>query len=93
MTDTIVLCVSMDLPFAHSRFCGAEGLNDVLPVSAFRSPKFGTDFGVLITDGPLAGLLSRAVVIAGADGKILYIEQVPEITQEPDYASALKVLQ
>jgi len=90
--DTVVLCVSADLPFAHSRFCEADGLKDVIPCSVFRSPEFGRDYGVTITSGPIAGLLSRAVVIIGADGKVRYTEQVPEITQEPDYDRALAQL-
>jgi thiol peroxidase len=89
MKNTVVLCVSMDLPFAHSRFCGAEGLKDVVSASVFRSPGFGKNYGVTITDGPLAGLLSRAVVILDENKKVIYTEQVPEITQEPDYAKAL----
>ena len=78
----------MDLPFALNRFCGAEGLEAVKPVSVFRS-SFGSDYGVTITDGPLAGLLSRAVVVINAAGNVVYTEQVPEIAQEPDYDSAL----
>ncbi len=92
LQDTVVLCISQDLPFAHARFCGAEGLNNVVSLSAFRSNSFGANWGVTIIDGPLAGLFSRAVIIAGADKKVLYTEQVPEIAQEPDYAAALKVL-
>ena len=88
LENTIVLCVSMDLPFALNRFCGAEGLEVVKPVSVFRS-SFGSDYGVTITDGPLAGLLSRAVVVINAAGNVVYTEQVPEIAQEPDYDSAL----
>jgi thioredoxin-dependent peroxiredoxin len=90
--DTVVLCVSMDLPFAHKRFCTAEGLNNVVSASVFRSPGFGKDYGVMMIDGPLAGLLSRAVVIVDENRKVIYTEQVPEISQEPDYASALKAL-
>lgn len=92
LDNTVVLCVSMDLPFAHARFCGAEGLNDVISVSDFRSGSFGNDYGVKICDGTLAGLLSRAVVIIGETGKILYTEQVPEIAQEPNYEAALAAL-
>ena len=92
MKNTVVLCVSMDLPFAHSRFCGAEGLNNVVSASVFRSPEFGKNYGVTITDGPLAGLLSRAVVIIDENKKVIYTEQVPEITQEPDYDKALASL-
>lgn len=93
-TDVIVLCVSMDLPFALNRFCGAEGLQKVIPLSAFRHHEFGAKekYGVMIADGPLAGFLSRAIVIIGADKKIIYTEQVPEITTEPDYEKALAQL-
>jgi len=82
----------MDLPFAHSRFCGAEGLNNVVSASVFRSPEFGKNYGVTITDGPLAGLLSRAVVIIDENKKVIYTEQIPEISQEPDYDKALASL-
>ncbi len=92
MKNTVVLCVSMDLPFAHSRFCGAEGLTNVVSASVFRSPEFGKNYGVTINDGPLAGLLSRAVVIIDENKKVIYTEQVPEITQEPDYDKALASL-
>ncbi|NTV61328.1 MAG: thiol peroxidase [Chlorobiaceae bacterium] len=92
LDNTVVLCISADLPFAHKRFCETEGLQDVIPLSVFRSPEFGRDYGVTITSGPLKGLLSRAVVIVDSDGMVIYSEQVPEITQEPDYACALKVL-
>ncbi len=88
----VVLSVSADLPFAHSRFCEVDGLNDVIPCSVFRSPEFGKEYGVTIVDGPLAGLLSRAIVIIDVDGKVIYNEQVPEITQEPDYEAALAAL-
>jgi len=90
--ETVVLCVSADLPFAHSRFCEADGLKNVIPCSVFRNADFGTNYGVTITSGPIAGLLSRAIVIVGSDGKIKYTEQVPEIGQEPDYAAALAQL-
>lgn len=90
--NTVVLCVSADLPFAHGRFCEAEGLKDVIPVSVFRSADFGTSYGQTISNGPLAGLLARAVVVIGTDGNIKYVEQIPEITQEPDYDSALKAI-
>ncbi len=93
MVNTKVLCASMDLPFAHSRFCGAEGLDRVVSVSSFRNPDFGKNYGVTITSGPLTGLLSRAVVIIDEQGKVIYTEQVPEIAQEPDYDKALKALQ
>lgn len=86
-----VLCVSADLPFAHSRFCGAEGLENVVSLSTFRSADFGGNYGVTVTTGPLAGLMSRAVVVI-KDGKVAYTEQVPEIVQEPDYDAALAAL-
>ena len=86
-----VLCVSKDLPFAQKRFCGAEGIENVTTASAFRD-SFGDDFGVTIADGPMAGLLARAVVVIGADGKVAYTELVPEIGQEPDYDAALAAL-
>lgn len=86
-----VLCVSADLPFAHSRFCGAEGLENVVSLSTFRNADFGKDYGVTITTGPLAGLMSRAVVVI-KDGKVAYTEQVPEIVQEPNYDAALAAL-
>jgi thiol peroxidase len=92
LENTVVVCVSADLPFALGRFCGAEGLEDVVPVSTFRNPAFGTDYGVTITDGPLAGLLSRAVVVIDAAGNVVHTEQVPEITQEPNYEAALAAL-
>ncbi|CPR05627.1 thiol peroxidase [Mycobacterium bohemicum DSM 44277] len=83
-----VVCVSKDLPFAFSRFCGAEGIENVKTASAFRD-SFGEDYGVTITDGPMAGLLARAIVVVGADGNVAYTELVPEIAQEPDYDAAL----
>jgi thiol peroxidase len=90
--DTAVLCVSKDLPFAHSRFCVAEGLNNVVSASALRNDNFGNHYGVLMIDGPLAGLLSRAVVVIDEKGIVIYSEQVPDIVQEPDYAAALLAL-
>jgi thiol peroxidase len=92
LTNTAVLCISADLPFAHGRFCGAEGLNDVVTLSTFRSESFGKDYGIQIIDGPLTGLLARAVIVTDPNGVILYTELVPEIAQEPDYAKALEVL-
>ncbi len=83
-----VVCVSKDLPFAFSRFCGAEGIENVTTASAFRD-SFGEDYGVTITDGPMAGLLARAIVVIGPDGNVAYTELVPEIGQEPDYDAAL----
>ncbi len=92
LDNTVVLCVSADLPFAHKRFCEAEGLEKIIPLSAFRSGDFGINFGVTITSGPLAGLLSRAIVIIDEEGEVTYTEQVPEIAQEPDYDAALKAV-
>ncbi len=90
--DVTVLCISRDLPFAQARFCGAEGLNNVVTLSEFRNELFSQSYGVLIEDGPLAGLMSRAVVVVDGAGKVIHAEQVPEIAQEPDYEAALKVL-
>jgi thiol peroxidase len=92
LENTEVLCVSADLPFAHGRFCSSEGLEQVKNASVFRNPEFGMDYGVLITDGPLKGVLSRAVVVIDPAGKVLYTEQVPEIKQDPDFDTALTVL-
>ena len=83
-----VVNVSKDLPFAQKRFCGAEGIENVSTASAFRD-SFGEDYGVTIADGPMAGLLARAIVVIGADGNVVYTELVPEIAQEPDYDAAL----
>jgi thiol peroxidase len=86
---TVVLVVSNDLPFAQKRFCTTEGLVSVVPLSELRSRDFGRDYGVRITDGPLAGLLSRAVVVVDEHDNVVYTQQVPEIAQEPDYEKAL----
>ncbi|AFJ03178.1 Thiol peroxidase, Tpx-type [Methylophaga frappieri] len=91
LDNTTVVCVSKDLPFALSRFCGAEGLNDVVVGSAFRS-SFGDDYGVTFTSGPLTGLLSRAVVVIDEQGKVIYTQQVAETADEPDYDAALNAL-
>ncbi|MBO3128879.1 thiol peroxidase [Dermatophilus congolensis] len=91
LDNTTVLAISMDLPFALKRFCGAEGIDNVTSASAFRST-FGQDYGVTLTDGPLAGLLSRAIVVIDTDGTIIHTEQVPEIGQEPNYEATLKAL-
>ncbi len=90
--NTVVLCVSVDLPFAAGRFCAAEGLDKVVPASAFRNPDFGHAYGVILTDGPLRGLLARAVVVLDEGGKVIHNQLVPEIAEEPDYAAALAVL-
>ena len=89
LDNTSVLCVSMDLPFAHQRFCGAHGIENVDSVSDFRAGDFGRTYGVRIADGPLAGLLARSVIVIDDAGKVIYTELVPETTQEPDYEGAL----
>ena len=91
LNNTKVLCVSADLPFAAARFCGAEGIKNVATGSSFRG-SFGTDYGVSFATGPLAGLLSRSVVVVDGNGKVIYVEQVAETTDEPNYAAALAVL-
>ena len=90
--NTTILCVSADLPFAQKRFCGAEGLDNVVPASVFRTPDFGKAYGVTLMDGPMKGLLARAVVVVDGAGKVVHTELVPEIAQEPDYNAALAVL-
>lgn len=92
LDNTQVLCISVDLPFAHGRFCGAEGLSNVKTLSGFRDHNFGSDYGVHITDGALAGLFARAVVVVDAEGTVVYSQLVPEITDEPDYDAALAAL-
>lgn len=89
LPKTVVVCVSKDLPFAHSRFCVAEGIKNVVSASVLRNDRFGKDYGVLITDGPMAGLLARAIVVIDEAGKVIYTQLVPEIAQEPDYEPAL----
>ncbi|GAA3693541.1 thiol peroxidase [Arthrobacter ginkgonis] len=89
--NATVVCVSADLPFALGRFCGAEGIENVLTASTFRS-SFGEDYGVKMADGPLAGLNARSVVVVDADGTVLHSELVPEIGQEPDYDAAVAAL-
>ena len=92
LSDTVLVCVSMDLPFAQSQFCGAEGLERVVTASTFRHPEFGQAFGVSLLDGPLHGLLARAVVALDENGTVLYRELVSELTQEPDYDLALHAI-
>ncbi len=88
--DTVVLCISRDLPFAQGRFCAAEGIENVMTLSDFRREyTFGKDYGIEMTDGPLAGLLARAVIVIAPDGKVCHAELVPEITTEPNYDAAL----
>ena len=90
--DTVMLMISADLPFAQGRFCTAEGTANVVPLSMMRSKKFGQDYGVLIEDGPLAGITARAVVVLDASNKVLHSELVSEVAQEPNYEAALKAL-
>lgn len=89
LDGTTVVCVSADLPFAQGRFCGSEGLENVVTASTFRSPDFLTDYGVLLADGKLAGLAARAVVVLDGDGTVVHSELVSEIANEPDYDAAL----
>jgi len=92
LPDTVVLCISADLPFAQARFCGAEGLANVVTLSTLRGREFAANYGVAIASGPLAGLTARAVVVLDGENRVLHSELVPEIKQEPDYAAALAVL-
>ncbi|WP_297333686.1 thiol peroxidase [Flavobacterium sp.] len=92
LENTKVLCISRDLPFAQNRFCGAEGIDNVSSLSDFKDGKFGADYGLTITDGPLAGLHSRVVVVINENGEVVYTEQVADIKDEPDYESALAAL-
>ena len=89
LSNTVVLAVSADLPFASGRFCTVEGIENVVPASVFRNPEFAKDYGVLMIDGPLKGLLARTVVIINQEGNISYIELIPEVTEEPDYQAAI----
>lgn len=91
LEGTVVLNVSMDLPFAQARFCGAEGIENAIVASGFRS-NFGSDYGVTFTSGPLEGLFSRSVVVIDGDGTVSYTQQVAETTDEPDYDAALAAL-
>jgi thiol peroxidase len=92
LENTVVICISKDLPFAHSRFCTAEGITNVVSASEFRSNSFGKNYGVMMTDGPLQGLLARSVVVVDTDGTVLYSQFAPELSEEPDYEAALSVL-
>lgn len=92
LSNTVVLCISADLPFAQSRFCGAEGLKNVQNLSLMRGDAFAKDYGVLIENGPLAGLTARAVVVVDGNNKVLHAELVGEIANEPDYEAAIKAL-
>ena len=90
--NVVMLVVSADLPFAQGRFCSAENIDKVIPLSMMRSRNFAKDYGVLIEDGPLAGITARAIVIVDENDKVIYTELVPEIAQEPDYDKALAAL-
>jgi thiol peroxidase len=90
--DAVMLMISADLPFAHGRFCNAERLANVLPLSAMRNRDFAQDYGVLIEDGPLAGLMARAILVLDENDTVVHSQLVPEIGQEPDYQAALKAL-
>lgn len=92
LENTKVLCISRDLPFALKRFCGAEGLENVISLSDFKTGKFGKDYGLEILDGAFGGLLSRVVIVLDENGTVKYTEQVPEIGHEPNYESALAAL-
>ncbi|MDR5611115.1 MULTISPECIES: thiol peroxidase [Arsenophonus] len=92
LENSVVLCISADLPFAQSRFCGAEALENVVTLSFFRAPTFSKDYGVEMTSGPLKGLAARAVVIIDENDKVIYSQLVDEITHEPDYDAALNAL-
>ena len=89
LDNTVVLAISSDLPFASNRFCSTEGIKNTTALSVFRNESFARDYGVLLVDGPMKGLTARAVVIINSEGKVIYNELVPEITQEPDYNSAI----
>lgn len=92
LKNTKVLCISRDLPFAQKRFCGAEGLDNVINLSDFKEGRFGKDYGLEIVDGPLAGLHSRVVIVLDENGTVIHAQQVQEIADEPNYESALAVL-
>ncbi len=91
LDNTVVLCISKDLPFAHDRFNISEGLDSVVSVTELRNQDFGNDYGVRIVEGPLSGLLSRAVIVLDENHRVIYTQQVPEISEEPDYESALQI--
>ncbi|MEK7391329.1 MAG: thiol peroxidase, partial [Fibrobacterota bacterium] len=92
LPDTVVLCISADLPFAQARFCGAEGIENVITGSSFRDTAFEDAYGIKLTDSALAGLIARSVVVVDETGKVVYTELVPEIANEPDYDAALAKL-
>jgi thiol peroxidase len=92
LSDTVMLCVSMDLPFAQGLFCGTRGVSRVVPASAFRHTEFGKAFGVTLMDGPLRGLFARAVVVLDENGTVVHTELVTELTHEPDYDLAIHAI-
>ncbi len=92
LDNTVVICVSMDLPFAQKRFCSANDIENVEVASAFRSPLFAQEYGLQMVDGPLAGLLARAVIVLDEDRNVIYSQLVEEITKEPDYEAAIAAL-
>lgn len=92
LDNTVVICISKDLPFAHGRFCTTEGIENVVTASEFKNYDFSKAYGLDIIDGPLAGLHSRCVIVVDAEGKVAYTEQVPEIAQEPDYEKAIEAI-
>ena len=92
LDDTEVLCISRDLPFAQARFCGAEGIKNVVTLSDFDTGKFGKDYGLEIADSPMKGLHSRVVIVLDENRKVVYTQQVPEIVDEPEYEEALKAV-
>lgn len=92
LENTVVLCISKDLPFAQSRFCSVEGLERVIPLSVFRSESFDNNYGLIITEGPLRGLSTRAVIVLDESGKIIYRQIIRNVSEEPDYRSAVEIL-
>ncbi|MBD8347340.1 MULTISPECIES: thiol peroxidase [unclassified Dysgonomonas] len=92
LSNTVILAVSADLPFAAGRFCTTEGIENVIPVSVFRDQAFARDYGVLLVDGPLKGLLARSLVVINPEGEVVHTELVPEIKDEPNYEAALTIL-
>ena len=89
LDNTVILGISSDLPFAASRFCSMEGIDNTIALSLFRDDSFAKDYGVLLMDGPMKGLTARAVVVVNPEGKVIYNQLVPEISEEPDYNSAI----
>ncbi|UCB45014.1 MAG: thiol peroxidase [Spirochaetota bacterium] len=92
LKDTVIITISNDLPFAQERFCGAEGIDNVVTLSQLRNRTFGKKYGIEIVDGPMAGLLGRAIVVLDSQDTVIYTELVPEITQEPDYEAAVEAV-